>query len=212
MMRALLGRIAILGAAGALVGACASGRVVTRHVLSPPARDNTAQVADPARSRVQVDRVRVPDFLDTTDIVVRRGSGELVASRSARWGERLSAGIRDALIMQLRNRPSGALLADADVRDPEALHLAVTIEAFDVFADGRVLLVASWTWSGGQFRAPQAVNEQTFSLPAMVARPPADDAGLVAAMTAAIAALAECIAAGYDTANSMALDVRPRHQ
>jgi uncharacterized lipoprotein YmbA len=43
---------------------------------------------------VEVRPVRIPDYLDTKDVVTLNASGQIVASRNARWGER--AGKRTA--------------------------------------------------------------------------------------------------------------------
>ena len=60
-----------------------------------PAKPETAsQLNSPV---VELEPVRVPDYLDTTDIVTRHAGGLVVASQSARWGERLSIGVTRAV-------------------------------------------------------------------------------------------------------------------
>ena len=53
---------------------------------APPARTlNVSQLAEPV---VEVKPVLVTDYLDTTDMLRPGTGGRMVASRSARWGER----------------------------------------------------------------------------------------------------------------------------
>jgi len=52
---------------------------------------------------VELKRVQLPDYLDTTDILERRGN-QLVPSSTGRWGERLSAGFSRALTGSLAAR------------------------------------------------------------------------------------------------------------
>jgi hypothetical protein len=37
---------------------------------------------------IEVRPIRIPDYLDTKDVVTFKASGHIVASRNARWGER----------------------------------------------------------------------------------------------------------------------------
>jgi len=177
-----------------VVTGCASRPIVGRYLLSPPASGIVAARTAGDAPRMRVDPVHVPEFMDSTDILLRQGPGELVTLPTARWGERLSAAFRDALRSDLRARLPGGAVVDAYTPDPEARRLAVSVAAFDAWTDGHVVLVASWTLSEAHPGRQPAGGQGTFSIPAAGQSKPVADADLVAAMSAAVAALAAQIA------------------
>ena len=61
-----------------------------------------ASVTTPLTGRpiIEVKPVQLADYLDTRDLLVRSGN-QVVASRSGRWGERLSVGMTRALATSL---------------------------------------------------------------------------------------------------------------
>ena len=91
-----------------VVAGCMSGRVQQIYVLGDAAdtpMDHQAAAGRTERQlELQLERVLVPDYLDTTDILSRVGEHELHASSSGRWGERLSLGIMHALWADLAIR------------------------------------------------------------------------------------------------------------
>jgi uncharacterized lipoprotein YmbA len=110
---------------------------------SPQAR--SAAPAAPAAPVLHLAAVRVPDYLDSNDIVLRVGQHQLQTVSTARWGERLSAGLTHALASDLAERlPSIAVTADPS-GDAAAARVFVSVETFDVWADGHCVLKASWT-------------------------------------------------------------------
>ena len=73
-----------------LLTCCGSDPVSRTYVLSPPVDPVARAVSEAGRPVLEVRRVSVPDYLDTTDIVSRDGRNELKVSSTGHWGERLS--------------------------------------------------------------------------------------------------------------------------
>jgi len=142
--------------------------------------------------------VRVPDYLDSTDLVLRQGDHRLEASRTAHWGERLSSGVTEVLQAELARRLPDQWVTSSRDSGVAARKLDVRIERFDVWPDGRCVLVAGWT-----VRDP-AHHRNAVGESATVEHPPGGsptigDARLVAAMDEALETLAERIAASLET-------------
>ena len=186
------GSLALCG----LIAGCVSGRVANIYVLSPPAAGpGTPSSPDAPTAHLELGSVQVPGFLDSTDILVRQGAGELVPSATGRWGERLSSGIHDALRMALQARlPAGTLVGGSRCETP-ARYLAISVTGFDVWADGRTVLTASWVLSARRGGSAVAVGQEMFREPAAAGGKAVGDAVLVAAMTAAVDALASRLVA-----------------
>jgi uncharacterized lipoprotein YmbA len=91
-----------------------------RHIYSlDDAMDAQVQNGDIAKRPVmQLQRVLIPDYLDTTDILLRVGPHEIQESSTGRFGERLSLGVTHALRADLVS-PVGrcVLVADWSILD-----------------------------------------------------------------------------------------------
>ena len=94
-----------LAALIAIAGGCLSHREY-RHIysLDGAADDATPRQAVPERPAVQLQRVLIPDYLDTTDILLRVSVHEIHESTTGRFGERLSLGVTHALRSDLASR------------------------------------------------------------------------------------------------------------
>ena len=140
----------------------------------------------------------VPDYLDTTDLLVRHG-GQVVPSQTGRWGERLSVGVTRAIAAALATwLPRMAVTATPAVERP-ARQVLVDVEAFEARADGEVVLVARWTITDGGAR--QTFTSERVSLAEPVVG--AGDAGVVTAMTRVMERLAGRVAAGLERASAV---------
>ncbi len=171
------------------VAACSlPGPPPTAYVLGnlPPARATTlSQTAMPV---VEVKRVQIPDYLDTTDIVERRGN-ELIPSSTGRWGERLSLGMTRALTASLSARLPGFVVTASAVSRP-ARQVLVDVATFEVTPDHQILLVAQWTVVGGASHQAQLAEQMS-----LVEEVSGDgDGAVVAAMSRAVDALADRLA------------------
>jgi len=136
------------------VTGCTSGPPVRIYVLNPPLEPALGRVtpappppaaATPgSAAQLQVLRVHVPDYLDTTDILLRDGRNEVKPSTTGRWGERLSEGLTHAVAADLVARmPPDSVVLDAS-SDPRR-QLLIDVNALDLWPDGRCVLAASWS-------------------------------------------------------------------
>ena len=142
-----IGRVAVIGVAAA---SCASPPV-TLYALGASgggASDGAGEVAlRPGSTVIEVARLTLPDYLDTQDIVVRRGS-VLASSHTGRWASRLSLGATDLLAARLARTRPGALVTGQQQTTTPNYRLVVNISRFDVALQpdgaGRAILDADW--------------------------------------------------------------------
>ncbi len=169
-----------LGLATVLLLAGCASNPQRLFVLSPPAEPRQAVSPETTRPEFYLRPVVVPDFLDTTDILLRRGPNEITPSPTGRWGERLSDGITQALAAAL-----GAPVMLDPAATGSARQIVVTVEAFDVQPNGACVLTAHWTIGNARGRATVVTAG---------AAGPVDDAAIAAAMSATVVRLADAIA------------------
>ena len=127
---------------------------------------------------VEVKRVGIPDYLDTTDILIRSG-GQVVPSRTGRWSERLSVGVTRAFAAALAVRLPLMTVTTTSRAEPSALQVVVDIETFDARTDRQIVLVADLTVTKGTARA-KLYSERTSLVETMAGT---GDSAVVAAMT-----------------------------
>ena len=175
-----------------LLGGCASDPPTRIYVLSPPADDKPWVTATAAAPALQLQRVVIPDYIDTTEILVRIGPNEIKASTTGRWGERLSQGLEHALAAALAARLLQDRITLKSSSDRSARRLTVIADAFDVQPDGRSVLTASWTILGPNPDVAPRTGSGVFATPAVTGS--ISDASIVAAMSRAIGLLADRIA------------------
>jgi len=162
--------------------------VLSEAITSPAV--GTAKIVGPV---LQLQRVLVPDYLDTTDIDLRVGEHELRASATARWGERLSLGITHALRADLATRLPMPIVTLEEPTARSAWQLLVSVAAFDVWPDGRCVLAASWTILDARSGAVLTAGKSTLVTGA-ASHGKLGDAKLVAAMADTVGKLAGRIA------------------
>ena len=189
LLRSVLSDLAAMLVLGS--AACGmSGPPPVEYVLgaAPTATTATSQVTE--LPVLQVMTVRLPDYLDTADLLVRNGN-QLTPSKSGRWGERLSAGMTRALASDLAARlPTMVVTTTTPVKSPER-RLLVDVSAFEARPDRQVVLAARWTIADGGGRTA-LVSEQAVLAEPVVAM---GDDGVVTAMTKAVDTFASRIAA-----------------
>ena len=108
------------------LGGCALGRspIATTWVLDPVAARTPSE--SPAQAGVlSVEKVRVPDWLDRTQFVVRGKDGSLEFDDRARWGEPLGRGLQRVMTENLASLLTDRRVtaAPAPPRDAIALRL-----------------------------------------------------------------------------------------
>jgi uncharacterized lipoprotein YmbA len=175
-----------------LLAGCASHPSRAIYVLNSASDSAVSTAGAGAAPVLHLERVWVPDYLDTADIILRVGQHELQASRTGRWGERLSVGITHALRADLADRlPKDAVLFGRS-SDGSAPQLLVTVDRFDVWVDGHCILEANWSLET-QNRAVVKSGHGTFTAP-VGGGATGSDAAVVSSMATAVSQLADSIA------------------
>lgn len=180
-----------------LIPIAAAGCLTHREVRRIYALDGAVEAATltegvAERPAMQLQRVLIPDYLDTTDILWRVGAHEIHESTTGRFGERLSLGITHALRSDLAARFPQYTVVLAESRERQALQILVNVDAFDVWPSGRCVLVADWTVLGADRSASPSADRGTFTTAAVAVNP--GDGAIVAAMADTVRQLAGRIA------------------
>lgn len=134
-------------AAGLVLSACAAP-AVTRYTLDGPAQTGPVSPLATSPTVIAISRVTVPDYLDTQDILVRRGN-VLEPSHSGRWATRLSLGVTNLIAGRLARIRPDALVTDQPQGTTPAYRLLINISRFDLAtgstsSDGKATLEADW--------------------------------------------------------------------
>ena len=143
-------RLVPLGTAGLALAACGlAGPAPDLYVLGAVYAATTVTTAHAGLPVVEVKRVGMPDYLDTTDILIRSGD-QVVPSRTGRWSERLSVGVTRAFASALAARLPRMMVTTTSRAEPPAFQVVVDIETFDARTDGNrqrflVLVEPNWT-------------------------------------------------------------------
>jgi hypothetical protein len=116
-----------------------------RHfVLSPVPAIGTATVA-PGSIAVGLGKVKIPAYLFSTSLAVRKGTNEVEYLPSTFWAERLDSGFQRVLAANLAILlPTDRIPLSAWQRNEVMAEVYVTLEQFDVDASGNGVLVARW--------------------------------------------------------------------
>jgi hypothetical protein len=171
--------------------ACSSGAPRRTYLLTPPVNP-TASTTMTSSHRLEVRRILVPDYLDTTDILTRSGNDEVKVSSTGRWGERLSQGLTQALGADLAARmPKLAIVQDGSGRAQRQLRITVT--ALDLWPDGRCVLAASWSVVDPDSSIPVTTGSGTFDSSNAGGTSTVSDANLVDAVARTVGKLADSI-------------------
>jgi uncharacterized protein len=186
-------RLLALAAVMSIAAGCLSHREY-RHIYSlDAALDAPAQTGTVAEHPViQLERVLIPDYLDTTDILLRMGAHEIHESATGRFGERLSLGVTRALRSDLAARLPLYTVTLAHRAEKPARQILVTVDAFEVWPTGHCVLVADWSILDADRRAVLSTDRGTFTNAAAGVNP--GDGAIVAAMADAVRQLADRIA------------------
>ncbi len=113
------------------------------YTLDAPAIATDSRPLGGRAAVIQIQRVTLPDYLDTQDILVRRGS-TLDRSSLGRWASRLSLGITDLLAARLAQRRPDVLVTDQPQTQTPTYRILVNISRLDVTADGVATVEADW--------------------------------------------------------------------
>jgi uncharacterized lipoprotein YmbA len=143
--------------------------------------------------RIVIARVRVPDYLDTTDILLREGSHEIKVSGTGRWGERLSHGLTRGLATDLWARlPSDEVIVDRS--STAQRQVLVDVTAVDLWPDGRCVMRATWAILDNAAPRSVAYGGGTFDASPQGSITQPGDARMVDAISRTLGKLADAIA------------------
>lgn len=173
---------------------CGSSPPQTVYVLGAAADPVPGVTSVSGRPVVELKPVTVPDYMDTTDILLRDGQNALKSSQTGRWGERLSVGIARALREDLTTRMPAIEMAQGDPVQPPTRTLLVDIAGFDVRPDGRCVLAAHWTVLGEDSKTVLASERATIIANITQSTGGMADPAIVSAMAGAVGQLADHIA------------------
>jgi uncharacterized lipoprotein YmbA len=182
----------LLALVGVALAGCA-GPAPREYVLGAGTASDSSSAVQSALPVVQVERVALPDYLDTRNIVTRRDR-QVVTSETGRWAERLSIGSTRALAASLGGQLKGVVVTSSQPIDPPELRVLVDVATFDAIADGPVVLAARWTITDGAGRRTLAAEQATLTEPVSGER----DRAVVTAMSLALEKLANRISAGIE--------------
>jgi uncharacterized lipoprotein YmbA len=187
--------IALLSGVAACRGTPAPRVYALNDAVDKPPAATPVSLGQPG---LQLQRVMVPDYLDTTDILLRVGAHELHESTSGRWGERLSLGITRALRADLAARLSVDVASPSQPGANLMRQILVNVDAFDVRPGGRCVLIADWTILDTDRKTAMSVGRGTFVTPSVPGRD-SSDREIVTEMADAVEQLSESIARAAQT-------------
>lgn len=186
-------RFVLVAGLAALLASCGSPPT-TFYTLSPvpPAARRAASAPGCTAHPIVVERVDIPAMLDREALVSESGPGRVAISGDRRWAGPLDGMIQHVIADDLRTRLApGAVLAPGDPAPASgARGLQVNILRFMPNANGVVMLGADWSLLDRK-GYPLLTRSESISESGG-----ADPGAAVAAMSRALAGLADRIAAG----------------
>ena len=134
-------------AAGLLLVSCAAPPVTLYTLAVSPLAGPASPLARQP-TVIAVTRVRLPDYLDSQEILVRHGT-VLDPSHTGRWASRLSLSVTETLTARLARTNPDALVTDQPQSATPTYRLLIDISRFDLAigdtsAQGTVTLEANW--------------------------------------------------------------------
>jgi uncharacterized lipoprotein YmbA len=193
--------VAAVMLAGVLT-ACGSSPPSHYYELSAePDPAPVAQAGYPTRT-VAIGEVKLPGALDRPQLARQIGPNQLEYAESDRWAGPLDDMVRRVLAADLRPLlPAGTALVASDSSAPAGLTVAVEVSRFDADKAGRVTLDATWETLDKNAKVTGAPRAANIVEPASGS----DAAAVAAAMSRALARLADTIAAGIAGAAATAM-------
>ncbi|MGH8255879.1 MAG: PqiC family protein [Steroidobacteraceae bacterium] len=125
-----------------LVG-CAAAPPLRLYTLGAPGASDAFFPPAPGAQVIEVSRINLPDYLDTQDLLVRRGS-VIERSDTGRWISRLSVLATDLVTQQLAMRTPRAWVTDEEVAGSPNYRIIIDVSELDITAKRTATLAASW--------------------------------------------------------------------
>jgi len=139
---------------------------------------------------VSVMPVRLPDYLDNTDMLRQTGPHQVTASLTGLWGERLSVGVTNAVASRLAALRPAELFPTTQPARP-APSLLIEITSLEVGPDGKCHLQARWQVLAANAETVLSAEQGGFTATGAAVT----DAALAASISDVVAQLAAAIAA-----------------
>jgi len=169
-----------------LVGACGSSPPVRYFALSPM---DSVQQQDPDDAvTLGVGPLRLPEYLNRSQIVTRGGGSELEVDEFSRWAEPLTQALHRVVSTDVDNMMNGVMVIafpwEAVVHNEVDYRLLGEVTRFDADRSGRVVLDIQWGITDTTGQATVVIRRSKYEKRA--ARPD-DPAIVVSAMNDALA-------------------------
>lgn len=152
-----------------LLGGCVGEVPPSRHYIlaSDPSLAPLEEVQVPAGMSISVGPVRVPSYLDRTQIVTKKSPYQLELAEFDIWAEPLDENITRILVENLsRILGTDQVLAFEERRGaPVDFEVAVDVEKMDAVENGPAELVARWTVLRSQRREHLLTRRSRFQTP-----------------------------------------------
>ncbi|WP_086642689.1 membrane integrity-associated transporter subunit PqiC [Acetobacter sp. DsW_063] len=169
------GNMLFAAALCATLEGCASAPLRLYTLDAPAIPSGTSANANAAV--VEISRVRLPDYLDTQNIVTR--DGQFVrTSPNGRWAERLSNGLTDLLAAKIRQARPDLIVTETPLTGAPTSRLMLDITRFDVSASGVATLDAHWAIVGAKDDASTSTGQTSLT----ASGPVSSDADVVSLM------------------------------
>lgn len=102
---------------------------------------------------IEVDRLMLPNYLDSQDIVLRDGS-ILQGSSTGRWVSRLFLLATGLVTSRLATRVPDALITDQGLVQAPQYRIVIHVARLDITKDGRASMDADWRIVAGHRKRP----------------------------------------------------------
>lgn len=180
-----------LGFALSVMG-CASSPHTDFYLLRATPPDIFEAVVRPVDRSLCIRRVRLPEYLDRPQMVVRESGHRLRLHEFQRWAEPLKENVARILAENLEARVArlGVAVRDGDCRKGVDYKLSVEFLRFETDLQGNAVLKARWAVTGRDEKALPDLHTTEYRLPT-------DDSGFesrVAAQSELLASLADAVA------------------
>lgn len=141
-----------------LLGACATPAPVSYYQLTMPVSETSTSDNTPKRHLLQLQPIKVANYLNGAGLVMQRSEVELVVASRHLWADALDQQLYRLLAEQIRARLPGMELAMAS--DAATVRIQLTIDRFHAQADGVAIISGYYSLESGKDRTTQAFSYQ----------------------------------------------------
>ncbi len=134
------------------VTGCGKSRPSTFYLLSSLPETEPVTTRPVTQLKLSIGPVRLPEYLDRTQLSARTQKNELSIREYSRWGESLKENFQRVLLVNLSVLLETPHVYEYDTRDIEETdyQLIVDVRRFDVSNEGRAELIVFWSINDGR--------------------------------------------------------------